>query len=244
MELHTFLARHPVNIRFAEPGKLARKVVKRSNARLTSKYPSWKMRSMLQCESDHERNCMLLLDICPWVKSFRPQPCVINYSLDGDEHKHFPDIFAETYSGNVLIEVKTRACAHHPDVIRRTAYLSEVLPAYGFHYRLMLAEDLAMQPRLDNAEVIKRLGKTEVPALQREHVRTLFQQSPSISWGDLHQDRHSPDLTRHVCRMALEGYLSIDLNQPLTDNTLVRWVNNSTESGGASWESLISKKAL
>ena len=227
-------------IRFAPPGTLARPVVKRSNARKTSKYPSWKMGGMLQCESENERNCMLLFDLCPWVKSYRPQPCVIEYRLNGHEFKHFPDVLAHTHSGNELIEVKPRKFANQPDIVRRTMHLTEILPAYGYRYRLLLAEDLALNPRLENVELIKRLGKVEVPALQRERIRILFQQHPSIPWGALQQDKQ---LAMHVCRMVLEGHLNIDLNQPLTDNTPVRWAINPIQSGGASWESLISKKA-
>lgn len=230
-------------IHFAPPGTLARQVVKRSNARKTGKYPSWKMGSMLQCESENERNCMLLFDLCSWVKSYRPQPCIIKYRMNGHAFKHFPDVLASTHSGHELIEVKPRALANHPDIVRRTAILTEMLPAHGYRYRLMLAEELALSPRLENAELIKRLGKGEVPALQRERIRILFQQHHSIPWSMFQQDRNNPHLAMHVCRMVLEGYLSIDLNQPLTDNTPVRWVINPIQSGGASWESLISKKA-
>jgi len=235
------LIKPELTIRFAPPGTLARPVVKRSNARKTSKYPSWKMDGMLQCESENERNCMLLFDLCPWVKNYRPQPCVIEYRLNGHEFKHFPDLLANTHSGNELIEVKPRKFANQPDIVRRTAHLTEILPAYGYRYRLLLAEDLALIPRLENAELIKRMGKVEVPALQRERIRIMFQQHPSIPWGALQQDRH---LAMHVCRMVLEGHLSIDLNQPLTDNTPVRWAINPIQSGGASWKSLISRKAL
>lgn len=228
-----------ISVTFGENMQPVRKVVLRSNARKTSKYPSWKMDGMLQCESENERNCMLLFDLCPWVKSYRPQPCVINYRMEDHEFKHFPDVLANTHSGNVLIEVKPRKFANQPDIVRRTAFLTEVLPLHGYGYQLLLAEDLALTPRLENAEVIKRLGKVEVPVLQRERLRKLFQQYPSLPWGALQQDH----LAMHVCRMVLEGHLSIDLNQPLTEDTPVRWAINPIQSGGASWESLISKKA-
>lgn len=186
----------------------------------------------------HHKWCQIACDITG--VRYRPQPCVIEYRLNGHEFKHFPDVLANTHSGNELIEVKPRKFANQPDIVRRTAHLTEILPAYGYRYRLLLAEDLALTPRLGNAELIKRLGKGEVPTLQRERIRTLFQQYPSIPWGALQQDRH---LAMHVCRMVLEGHLNIDLNQPLTENTPVRWVINPIQSGGASWESLISKKA-
>lgn len=243
MKLNQAKDRPQLAIRFAPPGTLARQVVKRSNARKTSKYPSWKMQGMLQCESENERNCMLLFDVCPWVKSYRPQPCLINYLLDDQQCLHYPDVLVETLSGKELIEVKTTADAARPEIARRTALLTKLLPAYGYHYRLMLAEDLASSPRLENAELIKRLGKAEVPAVERERIRTLFQQYQSLPWGALQPDRHNPHLARHVCRMVLEGHLSINLNQPLTEDTPVRWAINPIQSGGASWESLISRKA-
>jgi hypothetical protein len=44
--------------------------------------------------------------------------------------------------------------------------------------------------------------------------------------------------------LVLEGYLHIDINQPLADETPVRWIYQPNFNGGASWESLICKKAL
>ncbi len=108
MELYQSQYRPPLAIRFAPPGKLARPVVKRSNARMTSKYPSWKMQRMLQCESKNERNGMLLLDVCPGVKSFWPQPCIINYLLDDQQCLHYPDVLVNTGSRKCLVEIKTR----------------------------------------------------------------------------------------------------------------------------------------
>lgn len=243
MKTHPTRAQLPLTIHFAPPGVLARRVVKRSNARKTSKYPSWKMKGMLQCESENERNCMLLLDVCSWVRSYRPQPCRITYRLDHQEHRHFPDILVETESGLEFIEVKTAANAQRLDTARRTDLLAELLPAHGYRYRVLMAEDLARNPRLQNAERIKRLGSIEVTSLQREHIRILFQQHQTLPWGGLLSDRQNPELIRQVCRLVLDGQLGIDLDQPLTADTLVSWISNSLQHGGASWESLISRKA-
>ena len=60
-----------IQIIFPKDGKIrSRKVVKRSNARNTGKYPSWKMKRMMQWESVHEGNAMRILDATPHVTSF------------------------------------------------------------------------------------------------------------------------------------------------------------------------------
>lgn len=231
-------------ITLAPPGKLARKVIKRSNARCTGKYPSWKMGGMVHCESENERNCMLLLDLCPDALSYRSQPCMINYILDDRQCLHFPDILVTTRTGQAFLEVKTRKEANRPDTVLRTSLLSRQLPDLGYSYHLVLAEDLANPVRLANAEIIKSLGYHPITPLEREGLRTLFQQYESLPWGALQHDPDNRYLKRQVCRLVLEGDLHIDINQPLADETPVRWVYQPNLNGGASWESLICKKAL
>lgn len=243
MELQLFMGRNQVGIHFVELGRMARKVVKRSNARKTSKYPSWKMKRMLQCESENERNAMVLLDVCSWVRSFRPQPCIIHYLMDGQERSHYPDLLVETRAGAEFWEIKTSKEAAKPETSKRTEALSEQLPAYGYRYRVMLAEDLRTNPRLDNANQIKKLGSADISPLEREHIRMLFQQFETLPWGMFQINPANPRMIQHVCRMVLEGELFVDISQPLTVKTPVSWVSNPTKQGGASWESLISRKA-
>ncbi len=53
------------HIEWAEQGKRDRKVVRRSNYRVTGKYPSWKMLRMMQWESTIERDAFYLFDGTP-----------------------------------------------------------------------------------------------------------------------------------------------------------------------------------
>ena len=69
-----------IQINFPKDGKIrSRKVVKRSNARNSGKYPSWKMQRMMQWESVHEGNAMRILDATPNITAFNEQPCEIIY---------------------------------------------------------------------------------------------------------------------------------------------------------------------
>ncbi len=102
-----------IEIIFPKDGKIrSRKVVKRSNARNTGKYPSWKMKRMMQWESVHEGNAMRILDATPSVTSFTEQPCEITYTLNGIQHRHYPDFMVIEGNCRELWEVKTEADAN------------------------------------------------------------------------------------------------------------------------------------
>jgi len=232
-----------VVINMAPPGQLARKVVKRSNARITLKYPSWKIGEMVQCESRNERNCMLLLDVCPAVLDYRAQPCLINFEMDGQQCLHYPDVWVMTHMGQHLIEIKATRDATDTAIQRRTEFLVQHLPRHGFSYHLIMAESLNANPRLATAEYIRRQGNIEIPMLERERIRGLFMEHHSLPWGVLQSGAREPHLTQYICRLILEGAISLDIHRPLTDASAVRWVFNPIQVGGASWESLISKKA-
>lgn len=209
-----------IQIIFPQDGKIrSRKVVKRSNARNTGKYPSWKMQRMMQWESVHEGNAMRILDATPHVASFNEQPCEIIYTLNGVQHRHYPDLLVIQKYSREFWEVKTRSDAERPDVAERTAFLANNLPEYGYGYQLILAEVLAKQPRLDNVKRLNKLGRRPVSIFEKECIRRLFTNEPVISWGVFEQQPQK--VLRNICRLILEGKLNIDLNVPISTATLI-----------------------
>lgn len=210
-----------IQIIFPKEGKIrSRKVVKRSNARNTGKYPSWKMQRMMQWESMHEGNAMRILDATPNVVSFSEQPCEIIYTLNGNQRRHYPDFMVIEGKHREFWEVKTESDANSPEVAERTALLTEALPEYGYGYRIVLAEVLAKQPRLDNVKRLNKLGRQPISSLEQEHIRRLFAHEPVISWEVFEQQ---PLVTlRNISRLILQGKLSIDFNQPIGPATLIR----------------------
>jgi len=209
-----------IQIIFPQDGKIrSRKVVKRSNARNTGKYPSWKMQRMMQWESVHEGNAMRILDATPHVASFNEQPCEIIYTLDGVKRRHYPDLMVIEGNHREFWEVKTEADANSPEVAERTVFLIEALPEYGYEYRMVFAEVLAKQPRLDNVKRLNKLGRRPISSLEQEQIRRLFSHEPIISWGVFEQE--SPERLRNISRLILEGKLSIDFNLPLCPATSV-----------------------
>jgi len=210
-----------IQIIFPEDGKIrSRKVVKRSNARNTGKYPSWKTGRMMQWESIHEGNAMRILDATPRVIAYSEQPCEIIFMLNGEQRRHYPDFMVIESNCREFWEVKTKDDANMLEVSERTAHLTQALPDYGYGYRVVLAEALAKQPRLGNVKRLNKLGRLPVSIIEQERIRRLFTEQPTISWGVFEQ--HSTDAIRNISRLILEGKLSIDLNQVITSATNIR----------------------
>lgn len=231
-------------IEFPSQGKLrSRRVVSRSNARATGKYPGFKTGRMLQYESQHELHAMQLLDACPHVIGFREQPCVIRYGQSGRMRLHYPDLMVVTADrSREFWEIKTAHDAMRPEVKERTNLLSSLLPSRGFGYRLMRAEDLGLASRLANARLLVKLGRKMVTPLQRERIRRLFR-GFTLPWAALVLDENGRDMRPQICRLILEGVLAFDITYPLTDATPIRWVFDKRMEGGQSWDSLVSFKA-
>ncbi|MDO9365710.1 MAG: TnsA endonuclease N-terminal domain-containing protein [Methylotenera sp.] len=219
--MNQLIAVPKIQIIFPKDGKIrSRKVVKRSNARNTGKYPSWKMQRMMQWESVHEGNAMRILDATPNVTSFTEQPCEIIYTLNDIQHRHYPDLMVIEGNYRQLWEVKTESDANSPEVAERTNFLIKYLPEYGYTYRVVLAEVVAKQPRLNNIKRLNKLGRHPISSFEQERFRRLFINEPVISWGVFEQQ--SPQSLRHISRLILQGKLSIDFNQPISPATSIR----------------------
>lgn len=207
-------------IEFPEPGQLRmRKVVKRSNARSTGKYPSWKVGRMLQWESRNELNAFFLLDSDPDVVSFKEQPCKITYDQDGVSRSHYPDILVQRYGRKELWEVKPDAKAEEPELVRRTALMIKDLPAWGYTYRVVLAKELAAQPRQRNAYFLLGFGWRPVADGEREFIRRAINQHGSLLWADACRGEFGPKGREILCNLVLRGVLAIDMNASISPTT-------------------------
>ena len=212
-----------LEIVFPEAGKVrARIVVSRSKSRETGKHPSWKTGRMVQWESPAERDVFLLLDADPQVRTYYEQPVAIRYTLNGEVHTHFPDVLVEKASARELWEVKYASDAVDPFMRARTTLLERLLPKWGFTYRLVLAEELARQPRLSNVRTLLKYGRNPVSELERERLRRLLLVAPSIRWDAALNGALGPRGAAIVCRLTLEGVLSLDLEQPLRPDSQFR----------------------
>lgn len=206
-----------MSIEYPSQGILrARKVISRSKARPTGKFPSWKMGRMMHWESIHELNAYRLLDANPAVTAFYEQPLTIRFVLDGEQHRHYPDTLVILETGErELWEIKTAADAASSEVVARTRLLQAALSDKGFQYRVVLGEDLAKQPRLSNVLTLLKYGRQPVSQLAREQVRQLLAAAHFVTWQSAIDGTLGPQGLAALSRLTLEGMLVCDVDQKI-----------------------------
>lgn len=208
------------SIEFAKPGEFRfRNVVSRSNARVTGKYPSWKMDRMTHWESRNERNAFSLLECDPDVKGFHEQPCKIVYVINGKKQTHYPDILVVFAKEREIWEVKPHFEALQTKVRVRTSFLAQALLPWGYRYRIALGEDLAQQPRLDNANVLLKFGKKPVTDNDYEIIRRALYKRGALSWSEACGGDYGAKGRDNLCSLAVRGTLRIDMGVPISPAT-------------------------
>ncbi len=216
----THFATEISEIVFPTEGQLrSRRVVTRSRARGTGKYPSWKMKRMLQWESRNELNAFRLLDICATVTGFMEQPCQIRYTQAGQPKIHHPDILVAISGREELWDVTTRAKKQQPEVELRTAVLTKALAKWGYEYRVAIDSELATQPRLNNAQILLRFGRAEISGSDHESIRLIEKHQRVLVWSEACNGTYGAKGREILCNLTLRGILTLDLNAPWSPNT-------------------------
>ena len=224
-----------ISIEFPKNEKVrSRTVVSRSRARPTGKFPSWKMGRMIQWESCHELNAYRLLDVNPYVVNYFEQPLLIRYIQDGIPHFHYPDTLVQFKDSFELWEIKTAKDAAKPEYIQRTQFLRGTLPNLGYRYRLIIAEDLAREPRLSNCLILLKFGRNPVSLLAEEQLRQILLVTGNISWDSILQGAMGPEGRKIICRLVLKGVLTFDIEKPLLSENHFFWIAGNTKA--ANWE--------
>jgi hypothetical protein len=218
---------------YPEAGEFrSRKVVSRSRARPTGKFPSWKMGRMIQWESVNELNAYRRLDATPGARAYYEQPFMVRYVLDGETHIHYPDVLVDWGHRKELWEIKRNSDASIPVFANRTRLLAAALPQHGFDYRMVVADELSEEPQLSNSLILLKHGREAACDIAREQVRQILLSTSTITWesaakGDLgHKGRAV------LARLALEGYLAFDTSLPISSTTRF-WRSTPTNPSAA-----------
>jgi hypothetical protein len=213
-----------IRIELPKQGQLrSRKVVTRSRARFTGKYPSWKMQRMVQWESSGELKVFKLLDCDPEVKSFHEQPFTIHYQLGGRWRRHYPDILIERDHSMEVWEVKAGHEALLPEFEERSKLLQTELPKHGFRYRVIASTDFDDPGRLTHAEILLRFGRSQITLFDRELLRRLSAKGGPLVWNAAERGQYGPKGRQAICRLVLEGKLEAQLDLLPSPGTRFVW---------------------
>ena len=91
-----------------------------------------------------------------------------------------------------------------------------------YQYAVVLAEDLGRQPRLKNAQLVLKHGRQPLTFELLEHARRLFEGADCLLWNDVLAGRYAPLAINHVCRLILDNYLFLDLDQQIGPLTAIK----------------------
>lgn len=212
-----------ITIKFADDRERARKVVRRSNYRMTGKYPSAKCNSMIQWESPNELKSFHILEVCPWVQSYREQPAEIQYAdAQGVNRTHYPDIFVEMVSGRRgFMEIKPDSAVGDVDLMQRTSLLARSLNAQGHFYLLVFQQQIESGHYLENARKLLRHIRSSMPPWEK--ARKICTTAGSMSVADLISRLNHSDARKWVYRLVISGKLACDLSLPFTNDTRIHW---------------------
>lgn len=211
---------YQVEIEFAEE-KRVRRVISRSNSRVTGKYPGLKSRRMHYWESSLERDAFMLLDVSTKVVTFDEQPVTLYYGI-GKKLRHYPDVLVSYPNRQVFVEIKTDREALSKEIVTRTAYLVPALARHGYGYQVWTESEIRDRSfRLANLRFLLRFGRSEVELRRFEWFRQQFKREASLSWKAIVGTPTDKGKLSSLCRLILEGRLRIDLTRPILPESLV-----------------------
>lgn len=190
-----------------------RKLVHRGAQRPVFKVPSVKLGRTVQCESLLEVDMAVLLDADPTVTLFAEQPARIHYDGDDGEQSHIPDYFVLRGDRPEFIEVKFKKDVD--DVVHaRTELMTRALGIAGAGYVLMTEEEIRCGGSVQNALMLLRRARHEVPHAQHLAVLERLRQRQNLTLGDFGWSvPHSTDAVA-IARLIVAGIASVSRAGP------------------------------
>lgn len=211
-----------ISIERAPLGERIRKVVSRSNHRITGKFASRKNNCQVHWESQLERDAFILHEADPSVLAYREQAAKLSFPWEDRLTTHVPDLLVKTSTGLIFREIKSEADAEDPFIRDRAQYLSKALPLYGYQYQLLTEQEIRRRPRLDNAELLVRYSRFPVPQADLESaLATVEKHEGQVAWADIEHGCFGDYSIATACQLILAGALHLNLAQTLTPGSTV-----------------------
>ena len=201
--------------------------IPKSYRSVTGKFASLKNGRSISFESTLERDLFLSLEFDPLVSTYEEQPLVITGEVDGQRTKYTPDcLTTHTDDTQVIIEVKYQTDLEKADddLTRRLRLAETYAEQYEMQFRVLTELDIR-GTKLDNQKFIYRFSS---PPKNLDEVApsiksVLKQPMPlngllsTLSTDRLKQASFSPV----IWHLVFTGELGIDINSPITGNTLI-----------------------
>jgi hypothetical protein len=209
-----------VSIEFSEEIR-SRRVVSRSNHRVTGKYPGLKSQRMHYWESSIELDAFILLDYDKDVVGFSEQPALIRYGQDQSQ-KHYPDLLVSYGTNKIFVEVKDDDDALSDEVVDRTETITPALAKQGYGYSVWKSSEIrSNRILLENLRVLLRFGRTAISKTCATNVLKWVEAQSPTYWRDVPASSQQDCSLASVSRLILKTYLSISMTEPIHPGTII-----------------------
>lgn len=201
--------------------KPGRRVVTPSKGRVVGRFFSSRNRRSVPWESQLERDCMRILDILPEVEAYWSQPGGFIYEFAGKQRIYYPDIEVKTRTGRKFIEVKPSDKLLKGDTFDRFEVIRLVLQGEGYSFEVWTEDQIRQEPLVSNVDLLqpyRLLGGTIYSTIS---IARAFGGRKRISIGELARQISADNAFEAVLPYIAEGKLCVDLNKPITADSLV-----------------------
>ena len=134
---------------------LSRKVVTRSGRGFRGHFPSKKLNAPVQFESLLERDAIKLFENSSEVKTYREQPTIIYYYLDGIPKRYHPD-FEVVLMGDAVIhvEVKPSQRLATTELVIKFQAINQTYKSRPEHFVILTEKELRSNDKADFYQLI------------------------------------------------------------------------------------------
>jgi len=109
------------------------------------------MGRVIEWESMLERDAILLFEFSRGVASYREQPELIEYELEGEIHRYFPDFEVILNSGEIIhFEVKPASKLKSLELIKKLSAIKLHYERMGRDFRILSSDQIQKYPRQSN----------------------------------------------------------------------------------------------
>lgn len=219
----TIRLRHPActfaleNIETRKIGRSPRSSPYGEQSRLPSMKMQRQMRANSSLEFDNLRDC----ELDPNVIEFVEQPAWLTYDLAGRRARHKGDTLVLTREGLEWQEVKYEREASLPDNEARWPEMGRALNSLGISFRVVTERHIRERVRLGTVEAIWENRLSPIPSAEdRTDILKAIESGAVKTISHLRSACAIEKPT--VLALIRRGFLAIDLNKPISDQTEVR----------------------
>lgn len=153
---------------------------------VVGKFPSLKLGRMVCFESRLERDQIYLMEYDPEVASYEEQPLVIEYTVDDQRYKYFPDFKVVTAQGqHLLLECKPEKFVGTDKNQRKIAAARSWCARYDWEFRLITEQETRTGFRLANVMFLWQFARHSIPLDTKAHIYAVMNSPQPFSLDTL-----------------------------------------------------------